>query len=57
MQPEQNYRIMPELGDANPEMDDTTDKNLEALRQAGIQCAYANDDCLSLIAEKLILNA
>jgi uncharacterized protein len=56
-QPDQYYRIMPELGDANPEMDDTTDKNLEALRQAGIQCAYTNDDCLSLIAEKLILNA
>ena len=54
--PNQYFRIMPELGDANPEMDDVKDGNLQALRQAGLNCAFENEDCLETIAELLIKN-
>lgn len=54
---QQYHRIMPELGDANPEMDDVSDKNIEALRQAGIKTAYKFDEDLDNIAELLIQNA
>ena len=52
----QYYRIMPELCDANPEMDDVSDKNIEALRQAGIKAAYNHEEELDKIAEILIKN-
>lgn len=54
--PDQYYRIMPELGDANPEMDDISNANLEALRQAGIKNADINEDTLEKIAKMLIEN-
>lgn len=54
--PEQYFRIMPELGDANPELDNVSAQNIEALRQAGIQCAYQNDAVLDKISEILIRN-
>ncbi len=55
--PNQYFRIMPELGDANPEMDDVKDSNLQALRQAGLNCAFQNEDSLDKIAEILIRNS
>ncbi|MBL7815331.1 MAG: patatin-like phospholipase family protein [Saprospiraceae bacterium] len=53
---DQYHRIMPDLGNANPEMDDISPKNLEALRQAGIKTADLNDDALDRIAKMLIEN-
>lgn len=53
---DQYYRIMPELGNANPEMDDTSPKNLEALRQAGIKTSEVNEDVLEKIAKMLVEN-
>jgi uncharacterized protein len=54
--PDQYFRIMPDMGSANPEMDDTTPKNLESLRQAGIKSADMNEDALDKIAKMLIDN-
>ena len=53
---DQYYRIMPELGDSNPEMDDTSPKNLEALRQAGIKTSELHEDVLDKIALMLLEN-
>lgn len=53
---DQYYRIMPDLGDANPAMDDISSKNLEDLRQAGIKTANLNEDKLDKIANMLIDN-
>ena len=53
---DQYFRIMPELGDANPEMDDISPKNLEALRQAGIKTTNIHEDKLDKIAKMLIEN-
>ena len=53
---EQYYRIMPELGDANPELDDISPKNLEALRQAGIKTANLHEEKLEKIAKMLVEN-
>ena len=53
---DQYYRIMPELGDANPAMDDISAKNLEDLRQAGIKTANVNEDKLDKIAKMLLDN-
>ena len=53
---DQYFRIMPELGDANPAMDDISPKNLEALRQAGIKTSNLNEDKLEKIAKMLVEN-
>ncbi len=53
---DQYYRIMPDLGDANPELDDISLKNLENLRQAGIKTAHLHEDKLDKIAKMLIDN-
>ena len=53
---DQYFRIMPELGDANPEMDDISPKNLEASRQAGIKTTNIHEDKLDKIAKMLIEN-
>ncbi len=53
---DQYYRIMPELGDANPALDDISPKNLENLRQAGIKTANMHEDKLTKIAKMLVDN-
>ncbi len=53
---DQYYRIMPELGDANPALDDISAKNLEDLRQAGIKTANMHEDKLTKIAQMLVDN-
>jgi uncharacterized protein len=53
---DQYYRIMPELGDANPALDDISPKNLENLRQAGIKTANVHEDKLDKIAKMLLDN-
>jgi uncharacterized protein len=52
----QYYRIMPNIGDASPDMDVVSSSNLEALRQAGLNTALQYDDDLDEIAELLIRN-
>ncbi len=53
---DQYFRIMPELGDANPAMEDISPKNLENLRQAGIKTANMHEDKLDRIAKMLLEN-
>lgn len=51
---DQYIRIMPQLFTASDEMDDVSDKNVEALNQAGIQNAYDWESELDRIAEILV---
>jgi uncharacterized protein len=55
--PEQYTRIMPELGEADEEMDNVSEKNLNALRAAGLATAKNYDAVLEKIAADLIENA
>ena len=50
------YRIMPELKNASPEMDDTSKKNIYELIQAGLFYIDNNREQLNEIAKKLIKN-
>jgi uncharacterized protein len=50
------HRLMPSLGKASSEMDETSKKNIFALIQAGIFYIGENQTELKLIAEKLIKN-
>lgn len=50
------YRIMPDLKNASPEMDDTSKKNIYELIQAGLFYIDENRDTLNEIARKLIKN-
>ncbi len=52
--PEQYIRIMPQLFTASDDMDNVSDKNLEALNQAGIQNAYDQESELERIADLLL---
>ncbi len=47
-------RINPEIGEADPEMDDASASNLEALKEAGIAEAEKYNDKLETIADYLI---
>jgi len=50
-----NYiRINPEIGEAEPEMDDASPRNLQALKEAGIATAEKNNDKLESIADYLV---
>lgn len=51
---DQYVRLMPNLYTADPEMDNTSPKNLEALRQAGLSNVMEFDDKLERVAEILI---
>jgi uncharacterized protein len=50
------YRIMPDLKNASPEMDDTDKKNIFALIQAGLEYVSQNQKTLDEIVKKLIKN-
>lgn len=50
------YRLMPQLRNASPEMDDTSKKNIYELIQAGMYYVDANRETLIEIAKKLIKN-
>lgn len=50
------YRLMPELKNASPEMDDTSKKNIYELIQAGLYYVDQNREMLNAIARKLIKN-
>jgi patatin-like phospholipase/acyl hydrolase len=50
------YRLMPDLKNASPEMDDTTNKNIYELIQAGLYFVDQNRERLNEIAKKLIKN-
>lgn len=53
----QNYiRINPEIGEAEPEMDDASVRNLQALKEAGIAAAEKQNDKLEMIANYLVNN-
>jgi len=52
--PNQYVRIEPPLRDASAEMDDASRENLNALRDAGRECAEENDALLNRIAKTLI---
>lgn len=53
----QNYhRLMPNLKNASPEMDDTSKKNIQELIQAGLTFVEENKEQLIVIAKKLIKN-
>jgi len=54
--PEQYLRISPELGKANSAMDDASMKNLQELKNAGINSALKYDKELTSMAELLIAN-
>jgi uncharacterized protein len=51
------YRIMPELGEASPEMDVSTENNVFNLKQAGLATALKYDEELEEIARQLIENS
>jgi uncharacterized protein len=51
------YRILPELGEASPDMDVADDNNIFKLKQAGLATALKYDDELEEIATKLIQNS
>lgn len=53
---EHYLRIMPNLGQASPEMDDVSPENLEHLKNAGTACAIAFDDELDRFADLLLDN-
>ncbi|MBA3705853.1 MAG: patatin-like phospholipase family protein [Bacteroidetes bacterium] len=51
----QNYiRINPEIGEAEPEMDNASLENMQALKEAGIACSEKQNDKLEFIADYLI---
>ncbi len=50
------YRLMPDLKNASPEMDDTSKKNIYELIQAGLFFVDQNREMLNEIAKKLIKN-
>jgi uncharacterized protein len=50
------YRLMPDLKDASPEMDDTSKENIYHLIQAGLSFVEQNQEELIQIAKKLIRN-
>nr|WP_294935163.1 patatin-like phospholipase family protein [uncultured Flavobacterium sp.] len=50
------YRLMPDLKNASPEMDDTSKKNIYELIQAGLFFIDKNREMLNEIAKKLIKN-
>lgn len=50
------YRIMPDLKNASPEMDDTSKKNIYELIQAGLFYIDQNRAMLNSIAKKLVRN-
>lgn len=53
----QNYvRINPLLGEADTEMDNASEKNLQALKEAGIATAEQYDDELNRVADFLVTN-
>ena len=53
----QNYhRLMPNLKNASPEMDNTTKKNIQELIQAGLDFVNENSEELIIIAKKIIKN-
>ncbi len=52
----QYLRISPDLMNASPDLDDVSDDNLEALRQAGIANALKYDDKLDAIVDMLLEN-
>ncbi|MGF1534671.1 MAG: patatin-like phospholipase family protein [Bernardetiaceae bacterium] len=52
--PQQYLRIDPTLGDATPDMDNATPRNLNALRSAGIETAEKYDWELEQFADRLI---
>jgi len=54
--PEQYLRIEPNLGDASPALDDASDENLRALRDAGVEAAEAHDAELRAFAKLLHAN-
>lgn len=50
------YRLMPDLKNASPEMDDTSNKNITELIQAGLYYVDQNRELLNNIAKKLVKN-
>jgi hypothetical protein len=50
------FRLMPQLYTANSEMDDVSDKNIEALNQAGIQNVADFDSQLDKIVDIIMSN-
>ena len=53
----QNYiRIEPDLENSGTEMDDVREENLQALKQAGMNCAQKNDLLLNNIVDILVQN-
>ena len=48
------HRLMPDLNNASPEMDKTTNKNIKELIQAGLIFVEQNQEELTTIAKKLI---
>lgn len=50
------YRLMPQLRNASPEMDDTSKKNIFELIQAGLYFVDQNRKTLNEIAKKLVRN-
>ncbi len=54
--PDQYLRIDPDLGDASREMDDASIENLNALKEAGTECALSHDKELTELAKILIAN-
>ena len=52
-EPDRYVRIEPKLGNAKPEMDNATIKNLQDLKEAGEQCARENNEKLDRAANHL----
>lgn len=50
------YRIMPDLKEASPEMDDTSKENIFNLIQAGLSYVNENQEQLNNVVKKLISN-
>jgi len=50
------YRLMPQLRNASPEMDNTCEENIYELIQAGMYYVDANRETLNEIVKKLIKN-
>jgi patatin-like phospholipase/acyl hydrolase len=50
------YRLDPDIGEASPDMDDASTKNMNALRRAGEDFVKANREQLDAIVDKLILH-
>ena len=50
----QYFRINPSLGNANPDMDDASEENLQALFEAGQKCAEGHDREITNFARMLI---